>query len=70
MTTTEKITVVPFQRWMLENEEFLDRIGQHFVRRMVNSICERGEVDWEEVINGLSEDMAREICWLAPRATA
>jgi len=55
---------------MLENEDFLDRLGRHAARRIADSILERGEVDWEEVINGLSEDMEREMNWFAPRAQA
>ncbi len=70
MTTPSKTTVVSFQRWMLENQEFLDRLGQHAARRIADSILERGEVDWEEVISGLSDDMEREMRWLAPRTMA
>lgn len=70
MTIPSKTTVVSFQRWMLENQEFLDRLGQHAARRIADSILERGEVDWEEVISGLSDDMEREMRWLAPRTMA
>ena len=59
--------VVSFEKWMLENEEFLDRLGHHAARRIADSILERGEVDWEEVINGLSKDMEREMDWFSPR---
>lgn len=62
--------VLTFQKWMLENEEFLDRLGQHAARRIADSVLERGEVDWEEVINGLSDDMEREFNWFAPRNRA
>jgi hypothetical protein len=55
---------------MLENQEFLDRLGQHAARRIADSILERGEVDWEDVINGLSEDMEREMNWFSPRNQA
>ena len=63
-------TVVSFQKWMLENQEFLDRLGQHAARRIADSILERGEVDWEDVINGLTEDMEREMNWFSPRNQA
>ncbi len=62
--------VVSFQKWMLDNEEFLDRLGRHAARRIADSILERGEVDWEEVISRLSEDMEREMRWFAPRTMA
>jgi len=62
--------VVSFEKWMLENEDFLDRLGHHAARRIADSILERGEVDWEEVINGLSKDMEREMDWFAPRNLA
>jgi hypothetical protein len=62
--------VVSFQKWMLDNEEFLDRLGRHAARRIADSIMERGEVDWEEVISRLSEDMEREMRWFAPRTMA
>ena len=68
--TANRETVVSFQRWMLENREFLDRLGQHAARRIAESILERGEVDWEEVIAGLSQDMEREMGVFAPRAMA
>lgn len=59
--------VVTFQKWMLENEEFMETLGRHAAQRIADSILERGEVDWEEVIHGLSEDMERELNWFAPR---
>ena len=59
--------VVTFQKWMLENEEFLDNLGRHAAKRIADSILERGEVDWEEVICGLSEDIEREMNFFAPR---
>ena len=59
--------VVTFQKWMLENEEFMETLGRHAAQRIADSILERGEVDWEEVIYGLSEDMERELNWFAPR---
>ncbi len=62
--------VVSFQKWMLDNEEFLDRLGRHAARRIADSILERGEVDWDEVIDRLSEDMEREMRWFAPRTMA
>ncbi len=62
--------VVTFQKWMLENEGFLDSLGRCAAERIASSILERGEVDWEEVINGLSLDMERELNWLAPRNQA
>ncbi len=62
--------VVTFQKWMLENEEFLETLGRQAAERIASSILERGEVDWEEVIAGLSEDMERELNWLAPRNRA
>ncbi len=62
--------VVSFQKWMLENEEFLDRLGKHAARRIADSILERGEIDWEEVIDGLSRDVEREIKWFSPSARA
>ncbi len=62
--------VVTFQKWMLENEDFLNNLGRYAAERIANSILERGEVDWEEVIAGLSEDMEREMNWLAPRSQA
>jgi hypothetical protein len=62
--------VVSFQRWMLDNEEFLDRLGRHAARRIADSILERGEVDWERVIDGLSEDIQREMRWFSPRTLA
>lgn len=64
------VRVVPFQKWMLENDEFLDRLGRHAARRIADSIQQRGEVDWEEVIHGLSQDMEREMRWFTPRALA
>lgn len=67
---SEDRTIVSFQRWMLENQDFLDRLGQHAAKRIAESILERGEVDWEEVISGLSQDMEREMGWFAPRAMA
>lgn len=66
---TEK-RVVTFQKWMLENDEFLEKLGQHAARRIADSVLERGEVDWEEVIHGLSQDMEREMGWFAPRTQA
>lgn len=62
--------VVSFQKWMLDNDEFLDRLGRHAARRIADSIQQRGEVDWEEVVNGLSQDMEREMRWFTPRALA
>ncbi len=62
--------VVSFQKWMLEHEDFLDRLGHHCARRIADSILERGEVDWEDVINGLSEDIEREMGFFAPRNLA
>ncbi len=62
--------VVSFQKWMLDNDEFLDRLGRHAARRIADSIQQRGEVDWEEVIKGLSQDMEREMRWFTPRALA
>lgn len=62
--------LVSFQKWMLDNEEFMDRLGRHAAKRIANSIIERGEVDWEEVIDGLSQDMEREMRWFSPRAQA
>ncbi len=63
-------TVVTFQKWMLENEDFMDSLGRCAAERIAHSILARGEVDWEEVIHGLSEDMERELKWLAPRNQA
>lgn len=62
--------VVNFQKWMLENDEFLDCLGRHAAQRIADSIIESGEVDWEEVIHGLSQDMEREMNWFAPRNQA
>ncbi|MDQ7008039.1 MAG: hypothetical protein Q9Q40_12475 [Acidobacteriota bacterium] len=62
--------VVTFQKWMLENEDFLESLGRHAARRIADSILESGEVDWEEVIDGLSQDMEREMNWFAPRNQA
>ncbi len=62
--------VVSFQKWMLDNEEFLDRLGRHASRRIADCLRVRGEVDWEEVIDGLSQDMQREMRWFTPRAHA
>lgn len=64
------VRAVSFQKWMLENDEFLDRLGRLAARRIVDSIQQRGEVDWEDVINGLSQDMEREMRWFTPRALA
>ena len=62
--------VITFQKWMLEHEDFMDRLGKHAARRIADSVLEQGEVDWEAVIDGLSEDMAREMSWFAPRNQA
>lgn len=64
---TEENRVVSFQKWMLENEEFLDRLGQHAARRIADSILESGQVDWEDVIARLTDDMEREMNWFSPR---
>ncbi|MFN7967086.1 MAG: hypothetical protein U0V87_15495 [Acidobacteriota bacterium] len=58
---------VTLQKWMLENDDFMDRLGQAAARRIRDSVLERGEVDWEEVISGLSQDMQRELNWFSPR---
>ena len=39
--------VVNFQKWMLENEDFLESLGRHAAQRIANSILESGEVDGE-----------------------
>lgn len=62
--------VMQIQKWMLDHEEFMDRLGHHAARRIAESVLERGEVDWEEVINGLSQDMEREMSWFAPKNQA
>ena len=62
--------VVTFQKWMLDNDEFMETLGRHAAQRIADSILERGEVDWEEVIVGLSEDMERELSWFAPKNLA
>jgi hypothetical protein len=70
MESGEPMNVISFQKWMLDNDEFLDRLGRHAARRIADSIQQRGEVDWEEVIKGLSQDMEREMRWFTPRALA
>jgi hypothetical protein len=61
---------VTFQKWMLEHEEFLDMLGRCAAQRIRDSVLERGEVDWEDVINGLTTDLEREMKWFSPRIQA
>jgi hypothetical protein len=61
---------ITLQKWMLENDEFMDRLGQHAARRIRDSVLEHGEVDWDEIISGLSQDMRREMNWFSPRNRA
>ncbi len=62
--------VVQFQKWMLDNEDFMDRLGRHAARRIADSMMRSGEVDWQEVIDRLSEDLEREMRWFSPRTLA